>query len=295
METKIASFASPSTLMSGSLCGVKEKENSAIVSVKEPSGPEECTRVIKIVLIDDQELIRYGLRLMLEQENDMQVLGDYPNMSQAFSEIERLSPDVVLVDVHHMMQMRDTKAASSLKLSSIGYKVIVLAETEEYRKEVIDAGADDYLLKSMTCREFTGAIRRVVSGNMSGMRKPSTENLIEIIMPPSTAASSLIRFVCQLEDRLNDKYLFRCASIVEMTGSWGESTILRVLVVDSALTDVLGRLAEIPEVERIEDEPSFKCSLPGQSGYAKELGICPSRRIYLTLRQVQGSVVKALR
>ena len=53
---------------------------------------------IRIMLIDAQEMVRHGLRCMIEQEKDMEVVGNYSNAEEAFPEIERLYTDIVLMD-----------------------------------------------------------------------------------------------------------------------------------------------------------------------------------------------------
>ena len=78
----------------------------------------KMTRKIRVMLLDDQELIRYGLRYMLEQEEDIEVVGDYASAEKAFAQLHKVSPDIVLVD-SHMPGMSGINDVNPVKLEEI--------------------------------------------------------------------------------------------------------------------------------------------------------------------------------
>ena len=96
-------------------------------------------KAIRILLVDDFEVVRHGLRYMLTPEEDMDVVGDC-DAKEASSKIVRLHPDIVLTGMPGIIR--------SLK-RNLDY-VIVLAESLDYRAEALEAGAASYLLKDVT-------------------------------------------------------------------------------------------------------------------------------------------------
>ena len=100
---------------------------------------------IRILLVDDNELVRHGLRHMLEPEENMEVVGDCSNAEEAFSKIARLCPDIVLMDIQ-MPGMNGIEALRSLKRNGLDYSgdVIMLADSLNYRVEALQAGAASY-------------------------------------------------------------------------------------------------------------------------------------------------------
>jgi DNA-binding NarL/FixJ family response regulator len=112
--------------------------------------------LIKVLLVDDQTLIRQGIRLLLEIEPDIQVVGQAANGSTALEQVEALHPDVVLMDVR--MPEMDGVAAE--------VKVIILTtfEDDETVFEGLKAGARGYLLKDISSEEMAQAVRKVAAG-----------------------------------------------------------------------------------------------------------------------------------
>ena len=97
------------------------------------------------MLIDDQEIVRYGLRSMLEQEEDMEVVDDWSNAQEAFCKIANFCPDIVLMDIQ-LPGMNVIEAMRSLKRNGLDYSgdVIMLADSLNYRVEALQAGAASY-------------------------------------------------------------------------------------------------------------------------------------------------------
>lgn len=121
--------------------------------------------MIKVLLVDDQTLIRQGIRLLLELEPDIQVVGQAADGRAALVQVEALHPDVVLMDVR-MPEMDGLAATRALSASHPEVKVIILTtfEDDETVFEGLKAGASGYLLKDISSEEMAQAVRKVAAG-----------------------------------------------------------------------------------------------------------------------------------
>jgi DNA-binding NarL/FixJ family response regulator len=121
--------------------------------------------MIRVLLVDDQTLVRQGIRLLLELEPDIQVVGQAANGREALEQIEGLHPDVVLMDVR-MPEMDGVAATRQVTARFPEVKVIILTtfEDDETVFEGLKAGARGYLLKDISSEEMAAAVRRVAAG-----------------------------------------------------------------------------------------------------------------------------------
>ncbi|NWF61343.1 MAG: response regulator transcription factor [Fischerella sp.] len=121
--------------------------------------------MIRLLLVDDQTLIRDGIRAMLSLEPDLEVVGTADNGENAIAQVKALQPDVVLMDVR--MPVMDGRVATSIISEQFpNTKVIVLStfDDDEYIADAMRAGAKGYLLKDMPSEELAQAIRFVHKG-----------------------------------------------------------------------------------------------------------------------------------
>jgi DNA-binding NarL/FixJ family response regulator len=118
-----------------------------------------------VLLVDDQTLIRQGIRLLLEIEKDIQVVGEAANGRQAVGQVETLHPDVVLMDVR-MPEMDGVAATRDLaaRFPDVGVIILTTFEDDETVFEGLKAGARGYLLKDIGSEEMAQAVRKVASG-----------------------------------------------------------------------------------------------------------------------------------
>lgn len=214
-------------------------------------------KVIRVLLVDDHEVVRHVLRRMLEPEDDIEVVGDCASAEETFSQLGTLSPNVVLMDVQ-MPGMNGIEATRSLKRSGLHYDgdVIMLADFVNYRVEALEAGAASYLLKDVKSAELVQLIRQVYrNGHPLEKRDGLVEGVVELVVPPPANAAWLLRFMCQLEERLNDNFAIICT-----VGSWSRGTVVRILPQRTTPSSLLDELANIPEVEKVEEtgEDSFQ-------------------------------------
>jgi DNA-binding NarL/FixJ family response regulator len=121
--------------------------------------------MIRVVLIDDQHLIRQGLKALLELEPDLQVVGEGENGQMAIALVETLQPDVVLMDIR-MPVMDGVAATREINQQFPGTKVLVLTtfDDDQYVAEALRCGAMGYLLKDTPSEELAAAIRSIHRG-----------------------------------------------------------------------------------------------------------------------------------
>lgn len=120
---------------------------------------------ITILLVDDQTLIRQGIQTLLDLEPDLMVVGTAVNGREALDAVERLRPDVVLMDVR--MPVMDGVAATrelSARFPDIGVIILTTFDDDEYLFEGLKAGARGYLLKDISSDEMAQAVRAVAAG-----------------------------------------------------------------------------------------------------------------------------------
>ncbi|MEL6461445.1 MAG: response regulator transcription factor [Cyanobacteria bacterium J06621_15] len=121
--------------------------------------------MIKVVLVDDQHLIRQGLKTLLELEPDLEIIGEAENGREAIEMVEKLQPDVVLMDIR-MPVMDGVAATREIRSKFAQTKILVLTtfDDDEYIKAALQHGAMGYLLKDTPSEELAVAIRAVYRG-----------------------------------------------------------------------------------------------------------------------------------
>ncbi len=120
---------------------------------------------IRVLMVDDQSLLRAGLAGLLNRNPDMEVVGEAENGQQALELAEKLDPDVILMDVR-MPVMDGVAATRELVRRGCRAGIIILTtfDDEEYLFEGLKAGARGYLLKDAEYEELSHAIRTVAGG-----------------------------------------------------------------------------------------------------------------------------------
>ncbi len=121
--------------------------------------------MIDVLLVDDQTLIRQGIRVLLEIEPDIRVVGQAGDGREAIRQVETLHPQVVLMDVR--MPEMDGLAATrelSARFPEVGVIILTTFEDDETVFEGLRAGARGYLLKDVSSEEMAAAVRKVAAG-----------------------------------------------------------------------------------------------------------------------------------
>jgi DNA-binding NarL/FixJ family response regulator len=128
--------------------------------------PLSGTGPIRILLVDDQPLLRMGFRLILEGEDGLEIVGEASDGAEAVRQVRLLAPDVVLMDVR-MPVLDGIEATRALTASRARAKVIILTtfDLDEYAFAGLQAGASAFLLKDVAPAELISAVRVVASGD----------------------------------------------------------------------------------------------------------------------------------
>jgi DNA-binding NarL/FixJ family response regulator len=135
--------------------------------------------VISVLIADDQDLVREGLRMLLEAEPDLAVAGEAGDGGEALAQARLLDPDVILMDVR-MPGMNGIEATSRLVQAGCRARILMLTtfDLDEYVYHALKAGASGFLLKDASRDQLTGAVRAVAVGET--LLAPSiTRRLIE--------------------------------------------------------------------------------------------------------------------
>jgi DNA-binding NarL/FixJ family response regulator len=122
--------------------------------------------ILKILIVDDDALIRDSLKILLGLEEDIEIVGTACNGHEAFDEVREKAPDIVLMDIR-MPIMDGVVGTKLIKESFKEVKVVILTtfKDDEYIKEAIKNGAEGYILKNQSSDSIIEGLRAVYKGN----------------------------------------------------------------------------------------------------------------------------------
>ncbi len=127
---------------------------------------QDADQPIRVVLVDDQAMIRAGFKLLIDNQPDLEVVGEAETGSEAVELVRSLQPDVVLMDVQ-MPDMDGIAATEELLKDGSSLKVLVVTtfQRDDYLFDALRAGASGFLLKTSPPEDLVEAIRVVNAGN----------------------------------------------------------------------------------------------------------------------------------
>ena len=142
-----------------------------------PMRPEGSQEKIRVLLADDHTILRAGLKMMLNAQPDIEVVGEASDGKQAISEAQRLLPDVIIMDIT-MPECNGIEATRQVKrlLADVRVLVMTMHENEEYLFQMLRAGASGYMLKEAADTDLISAIRVVSSGRF--YLSPSAQSMM---------------------------------------------------------------------------------------------------------------------
>jgi DNA-binding NarL/FixJ family response regulator len=206
--------------------------------------------VIRLLLADDEVMVRRGLRMVLETEDDLQVVGEAADGFEAIEETRRLQPDVVLMDVR--MPRLDGVEACRRLVEASDTKVVVLTtfDLDEHLFEAIRAGASGFLLKASPPEELVAAIRAAHAGNALVEPKMTKRLLEEFARRPGSPPPGQVpdRFA-ELTDREVDvlREVVRGASNAEI----GERLYISETTVKTHVNHILSKLGVRDRIQAV--------------------------------------------
>src|SRR5882672_1703440 len=121
---------------------------------------------IRVILADDHTVVRQGLKVLLEAEDDIEIVGEAENGRQAIQLAKKLLPDVAVIDIA-MPVLNGLEATRQITRSVPGTKVLILSSysDDEYVQQLTEAGAAGYLVKQTAANDLLKAIREAHKGN----------------------------------------------------------------------------------------------------------------------------------
>lgn len=122
---------------------------------------------IRVLLADDHAILRSGIRALLEDEPDIEVVGEAEDGHAVIRMVAELEPDLILIDIA-MPRLNGLEATRRIMQANPQAKILILTmhENEEYVRQVFASGAMGYILKDAAVRELLGAIRAIYRGEV---------------------------------------------------------------------------------------------------------------------------------
>jgi DNA-binding NarL/FixJ family response regulator len=199
--------------------------------------------VIRVLLADDQALVRAGFRLIVNGEPDLEVVGEAVNGEEAVAAAAELGPDVVLMDVR-MPELDGIEATRRIVAGGNGTRVLMLTtfDLDEYVVDAFRAGASGFLLKTAPPQQLVAAVHTVHEGEAL-LAPASTRRLIEQFAQPRADADALRELTAREADVL--RLLARGLTNAEIAGE---------LVVESSTvkSHVASLLAKLDLRDRVQ-------------------------------------------
>lgn len=160
---------------------------------------------IKIIIADDHAIIRAGLSLLINEEEDMEVIATASDGKEAFERALELKPDIVIMDLNMPPGEDGLSATARLKKAAPHVEILVLTmnEDQEYLFRFLEAGASGYILKNSQEAELIGAIR-IVSNREAYLSPQAAKMIIQKFMQPSTALPKGTALMKELSIRENE-------------------------------------------------------------------------------------------
>lgn len=207
-----------------------------------------------VFLVVDHEIFRRGLRVRLEREPYIHVVGDSSSAEEALPQIRELSPDVVLMD-SRIPGMGGVEATRLLKKKmQSGADIIILAECVDSLPDAMRAGAAGYFLKDMDPVELVQAIWQVHWNEHPPEGPRNSEEIVELIVPPPADAIQTLKFIDQVQQRLQ-------ASVLQMVGSGNHGIVISLEIKPGLPPNLIDKLRDIPNVEDVAEESAQVQSL----------------------------------
>ncbi|MEA5024881.1 LuxR family two component transcriptional regulator [Desulfitobacterium sp. LBE] len=194
------------------------------------------TRQIRLFLVDDHSVLRSGLKMILNSQKDMVVIGEAESGSDAIAKIKQINPDIVLLDIS-MPKMSGLEALEKLsKVSSAKILMLTMHADEKYLQEALKAGASGYVLKQAADTELLQAIRDIAQGEIY-LDSNLAQNLVKSIYSPRKESNSSDSNLTERE-----KEVLRYIALGYTNKEIGESLLVSVKTVETHKARIMEKL-----------------------------------------------------
>lgn len=128
---------------------------------------EEADLPVRVLMVDDHDVVRRGIRSVLASESDLEVVGEAAAGMEAVRKAEELKPDLVLLDIS-LPDISGIDVATRIRQTSPDSKILFLSQHDSIQvaNEALKTGARGFVAKADAARELPGAIRTVLTGNV---------------------------------------------------------------------------------------------------------------------------------
>ena len=222
--------------------------------------------MVRVLIVDDQSLVRAGFRMILEAEEDIEVVGEASDGAEAVDAAQELSPDVILMDVR-MPNVDGLEATRRLLDGRIeGPRILILTtfDLDEYVWEALRSGASGFLLKDTPPEQLVDAVRVVAAGD--ALLAPAiTRKVIEefVSRPPASmrrAAPGVDELTARELEML--RYVARGLSNTEI----GKSAFVSETTVKTHVAHILTKLGLRDRVQAVVFAYEHGIVAPGENG-----------------------------
>jgi DNA-binding NarL/FixJ family response regulator len=216
--------------------------------------------MISVLLADDQQLIRTGLRLIVDAETDVEVVGEAANGREAVDLARRLSPEIILMDIR-MPDMDGIAATAEIVRLNIATRIIMVTtfDPDEYLYDALLAGASGFLLKDTPADDLVSAIRTVAGGD-SVLSPRVTRQLIEQFNKQSPITRPT-RSIDHLTDREREVLLLMGRGLAN--GEIAEALFVSETTVKTHVSHVLAKLGLRDRVQAVVFAYENRLVIPG--------------------------------
>jgi DNA-binding NarL/FixJ family response regulator len=222
--------------------------------------------MVRVLIADDQSLVRAGFRMILEAEEDIEVVGEAADGAEALEAAAELTPDVILMDVR--MPNVDGLEATRRLLDgkSQGPRVLILTtfDLDEYVWEALRSGASGFLLKDTPPEQLVDAIRVVASGDALLAPAITRKVIEEFVSRPPASVRRLAPGLDELTARELEmlRYVARGLSNAEIA----ESAFVSETTVKTHVAHILTKLGLRDRVQAVVFAYEHGIVAPGESG-----------------------------
>jgi DNA-binding NarL/FixJ family response regulator len=234
--------------------------------------------VTTVLLVDDQALLRMGLRLVIETEPDLEVVGEASDGGTAVDQVRALAPDVVLMDVR-MPGLDGIEATRRVVAEHPATRVLVLTtfDLDEYAFAALRAGASGFLLKNSRPADLVEAIRTVASGS-SVVAPRVVRRMLDLFAPHLPADGDAARPDDDLDPRLRtltprELDVLRCVAEGLSNAETAERLVLAPTTVKTHVGNVLAKLGARDRVQAVIAAYESGLVGPGRPPGARDAGV----------------------
>ena len=195
---------------------------------------------VRVLIADDQALVRGGFRMILDAREDMDVVGEAADGGEAVDLVERLAPDVVLMDVR-MPEVDGIEAAKRIVESGSSARIIILTthDLDEYVFAALRAGASGFLLKDVRPAELVEGIRVIARGDAL-LAASVTRRLLDRVAHTLPDRSATVADLDELTDR--EAEVLRLVALALSNAEIAKRLVLSEATVKTHVSSVLRKL-----------------------------------------------------